>query len=96
MSVEQIAAAMKAALANECFFHVADVSYAMPLFARLVSLAYPSSRAYAMKIEGGLYSLGVLSIPFNVVGLLFLSFAAITFNFPTVSSIRFQSGSRVY
>lgn len=57
----------------------------MPLMARLASLVFPTSRAAAKKIEGGVYSLGALSVPFNVIGLLFLLFTSITFNFPTVS-----------
>lgn len=59
----------------------------MPLLARLASLAVPSTRARAKKIEGGVYSLGVLSVPFNIIGLLYLLFTTITFNFPTVSPV---------
>jgi choline transport protein len=54
----------------------------MPLLARLISLFGPD------RVEiGGLYNLGKLSIPLNVVGLLFLVFASITFNFPTVNPV---------
>ncbi|KAF7189472.1 Choline transport protein [Pseudocercospora fuligena] len=60
------------------------VSYAMPLMARLASLILPSSRAQAKKIEGGLYSLGAFSVPLNIIGLVFLLFTTITFNFPSV------------
>lgn len=59
----------------------------MPLMARLASVALPSTRANAMKIKGGLYSLGVFSIPFNIIGLVYLLFTTITFNFPTVSPV---------
>ncbi|KAK4502896.1 hypothetical protein PRZ48_006322 [Zasmidium cellare] len=70
-------------IATEGFY----VSYAMPLMARLASVALPSTRAKAMKIKGGLYSLGVFSIPFNIIGLVYLLFTTITFNFPTVSPV---------
>ena len=68
-----------------------DVSYAMPLLARLVSLALPSTRANAMKIEGGLYNLGAWSIPLNVIGLLYLVFASATFSLPTVNPVTSES-----
>ena len=34
-----------------------------------------------------MYSLGRLSIPLNVLGLVFLIFTSITFNFPTLSPV---------
>lgn len=55
------------------------LSYAMPLIARLMSL-WTDQPA---KTIPGLYSLGRWSIPFNVVGVVYLLFTTITFNFPT-------------
>lgn len=59
----------------------------MPLLARLASVVLPSTRANALRIEGGLYNLGRWSIPLNVAGLVFLVFAAVTFNFPTINPV---------
>jgi len=59
-----------------------DVSYAMPLLARLLSL-FASER---VKIDG-LYNLGKLSIPLNVIGFMYLLFTTITFNFPGVKPV---------
>lgn len=55
-----------------------DVSYAIPLLARLLSLftATPHTKI------GGIYSLGKFSIPLNIIGLVYLLFTTITFNFP--------------
>ena len=60
-----------------------DVSYAMPLLARLLSLftATPHTRI------NGIYNLGRLSIPLNVIGLVYLTFTTITFNFPGLSPV---------
>ena len=55
-----------------------DVSYAIPLLARLLSLFTSTPHTNI----GGLYSLGKLSIPMNIIGLLYLLFTTITFNFP--------------
>ncbi|KAF2716291.1 GABA permease [Polychaeton citri CBS 116435] len=54
------------------------VSYAMPLLARLLS----SFTGTHTDIQG-LYNLGKFSVPLNVIGLLYLVFLSITFNFPT-------------
>ncbi|CAK1358543.1 putative amino-acid permease [Cercospora beticola] len=63
------------------------VSYALPLIARLLSL-FTSEPVWEI---GGLYSLGRWSIPFNVLGVLFLMFATITFNLPTVKPVTSQN-----
>ncbi|KAK5729822.1 hypothetical protein LTR17_011583 [Elasticomyces elasticus] len=58
-----------------------DLSYAMPLVARIWQ-----------HIQGqhdidSAYSLGKLGLPFNIIGLTYLIFAIITFNFPSVSPV---------
>lgn len=67
------------AIATEGFY----VSYAIPLLARLMSLA-TSEPFYDI---GGRYSLGRWSIPLTIVGLLYLLFTVITFNFPTATPV---------
>lgn len=67
------------AIATEGFY----VSYALPLLARLLSLM----TAEPVRQIDGLYSLGRWSIPLNVIGLAFLLFTVITFNFPGVSPV---------
>lgn len=47
----------------------------------------PGTRGQPNVIEGGLYNLGALSIPLNVVGLIFLLFATVTFNLPSISPV---------
>ena len=59
-----------------------DLSYAMPLGARIIGAL--SGRSH--KLEGP-YSLGKYSLPLNVISFIFLLFASITFNFPTCASI---------
>ena len=61
----------------------ADVSYAMPLLARLLSLftATPHTKI------NGIYNLGRFSIPVNVIGLVYLLFTVITFNFPGLAPV---------
>lgn len=54
----------------------------MPLIARI--LAYATNR---MKVIPGPYTLGRYSVGLNIVGLLFLVFTSITFNFPTVNPV---------
>ncbi|KAI7526194.1 putative GABA permease, partial [Hortaea werneckii] len=66
-------------IATEGFY----VSYAMPLFVRLLSL-FTSDKAWRIN---GLYNLGRLSVPLNVLGLLYLVFTSITFNFPTLKPV---------
>ncbi|KAL9085183.1 MAG: hypothetical protein Q9165_007714 [Trypethelium subeluteriae] len=62
-------------IATEGFY----VSYAMPLFARVVS------RLIGQKHDlEGPWSLGRYGLPLNVVGLLFLLYAIISFNFPSL------------
>ena len=67
------------AIATQGFY----VSYAIPLLARLLSLFTSTPH----RTIDGMYSLGRLSIPLNVVGLVFLSFISITFNFPGLSPV---------
>ena len=59
-----------------------DLSYAMPLLVRII--AYFSG---TMKVIPGPYTLGVWSVWLNIVGLLFLVFTSITFNFPTLNPV---------
>ena len=66
------------AIATEGFY----VSYAIPLFARL--LARFTGHA---KVLPGPYSMGKYGILVNLVGFLFLTFATITFNFPSISPV---------
>lgn len=61
------------------------ISYAMPLFVRLWSYV-DGSNPQAKQIPGA-YSLGKWSPLVNGVGLLFLTFAAIDFNFPQVGPV---------
>lgn len=66
------------AIATEGFY----VSYAIPLLARI--LARFTGHA---KVLPGPYSMGKYGIWVNLVGFLFLTFATITFNFPTISPV---------
>lgn len=61
---------------------MADVSYAIPLLANIIS-KFSSQHA----ILDGPYSLGRYSLVVNLFGFLYLAFAVITFNFPTVSPV---------
>lgn len=63
-----------------------DVSYAIVLLARISSLMTRNPNP-AVKNIGGAYSLGRLSVPLNVLGLVYLLFIAITCNFPTQSPV---------
>ncbi|MCJ1410627.1 hypothetical protein MMC19_004713 [Ptychographa xylographoides] len=65
-------------IATEGFY----LSYAMPLFVRI--LARISGHA---KVLPGPYTLGKYGIVLNVVGFIFLLFASVTFNFPTVNPV---------
>lgn len=65
-------------IATEGFY----LSYAMPLFVRI--LARFTGHA---KVLPGPYTLGKWGIWLNLIGLLFLTFAAITFNFPSVAPV---------
>lgn len=60
-----------------------DVSYAIPLLARILSLFTASPHTNI----GGMYSLGKLSVPVNAIGLIYLLFTTITFNFPGLSPV---------
>ena len=55
-----------------------DLSYAMPLAARILSALTQNSPPPLL----GPYTLGRYSLPLNAVGLIFLLFLSITFNFP--------------
>ncbi|KAF2454066.1 GABA permease [Lineolata rhizophorae] len=65
-------------IATEGFY----LSYAMPLLARI--LGHFSGTHHSLE---GPYSLGHYGLPLNIVGFLFLTFNAITFNFPTISPV---------
>ena len=56
----------------------ADLSYIMPLFVRIWG------RLRGRQEIDSAYSLGKFGMLFNVVGILYLAFACITFNFPSV------------
>ena len=56
-----------------------DLSYAMPLLCRII--AYYTDQ---VKVVPGPYSLGKYSLWLNIIGLIFLVFTSITFNFPTL------------
>ncbi|KAL2353703.1 amino acid transporter [Cryomyces antarcticus] len=65
-------------IATEGFY----VSYAMPLLARILS------RIAGNRTDlDGPYSLGRWGLVMNVIGFVFLVFAAITFNFPTLNPV---------
>jgi choline transport protein len=70
------------AIATEDFY----LSYAMPLLVRI--LARFTGRA---RVLPGPYTLGKWAIWLNSIGLLFLTFAAITFNFPSVAPVNEQN-----
>lgn len=72
-------------IATEGFY----LSYAMPLLARI--LARCTGRA---RIMSGPYSLGRYGVYMNIIGLAFLVFTSITFNFPTLSPV--NSGNMNY
>lgn len=65
-------------IATEGFY----VSYAMPLLARILSRFTGHA-----KVLPGPYTLGKWGIWLNLIGFLFLLFAAITFNFPSVAPV---------
>ena len=60
----------------------ADLSYAMPLLARIIA----RFTGHAHVLEGP-YSLGKWGVTLNVIGFVFLLFTSITFNFPTVNPV---------
>lgn len=59
-----------------------DLSYAMPLLCRII--AYYTDQ---VRVLPGSYSLGKYSLWLNIIGLLFLVFTSITFNFPTLNPV---------
>jgi choline transport protein len=65
-------------IATEGFY----LSYAMPLLVRI--LARLSGHA---KVLEGPYTLGKYGVVLNIVGFVFLLFASITFNFPTLNPV---------
>ncbi|KAL8711953.1 MAG: hypothetical protein Q9220_003649 [cf. Caloplaca sp. 1 TL-2023] len=65
-------------IATEGFY----LSYAMPLLTRII--AYFTNH---MRVIPGPYTLGRASIWLNILGLLFLVFTSITFNFPTLNPV---------
>ena len=73
-------------IATEGFY----LSYAMPLLARIISYFTDSARTSLP----GPYNLGRYGIWMNALGLLFLVFTSITFNFPTLSPV--DSGDMNY
>lgn len=65
-------------IATEGFY----LSYAMPLLARIISWFMGDA-----KVLSGPYSLGKFGMWMNIIGLVFLVFTSITFNFPTLSPV---------
>lgn len=61
---------------------MSQVSYAIPLFARILSRFTGHA-----KVLPGPYTLGNWGIWLNLIGFLFLLFASITFNFPSVAPV---------
>jgi choline transport protein len=59
-----------------------DLSYAMPLLARILS--HVTGKKHRLE---GPFSLGRYGVAVNIVGFLFLTFFCITFNFPSVSPV---------
>lgn len=72
-------------IATEGFY----LSYAMPLLARTLSWFTGDTKALP-----GPYNLGRYGILMNVIGLVFLVFTSITFNFPTLAPV--NSGNMNY
>ena len=72
-------------IATEGFY----LSYAMPLLARILSWFMGDA-----KVLPGPYTLGRYGIIMNVIGLVFLVFTSITFNFPTLAPV--DSGNMNY
>ncbi|CAF9928795.1 MAG: hypothetical protein ALECFALPRED_004143 [Alectoria fallacina] len=72
-------------IATEGFY----LSYAMPLLARILSWFTGDAKALS-----GPYNLGRYGIIMNVIGLVFLVFTSITFNFPTLAPV--DSGNMNY
>ena len=65
-------------IATEGFY----LSYAMPLLARILSWLTGNA-----KVLSGPYTLGRYGIVMNAVGLVFLVFTSVTFNFPTLAPV---------
>lgn len=72
-------------IATEGFY----LSYAMPLFARIISRLSGEHT-----VLSGPFSLGRWGIWMNIAGLVFLVFTSVTFNFPTLSPV--NSGDMNY
>lgn len=67
-------------------YRVVDLSYAMPLGVRILG------RIHARKNElDGPYSLGRYGLLLNVIGFLFLVFAGVVFNSPTVEPVNSEN-----
>ena len=69
-------------IATEGFY----LSYAMPLLARILG----KCTGHEMSLTGP-YSLGRYGIIMNIVGLAFLVFTSVTFNFPTLSPVNSEN-----
>lgn len=54
----------------------------MPLLARIISSCTGNHKEI-----GGLWNLGKFSLPLNCIGLVYLLFTSITFNFPTLNPV---------
>ncbi|KLO20098.1 amino acid transporter [Schizopora paradoxa] len=67
---------------RRCSQYFPDLSYAMPLGARILSKLTGD-----YKELNGPYKLGKYGLVLNIIGFVFLLFASITFNFPTVSPV---------
>ena len=69
-------------IATEGFY----LSYAMPLLARILSWFTGNA-----KVLSGPYTLGRYGIIVNAVGLVFLVFTSVTFNFPTLAPVNSEN-----
>ncbi len=73
-------------IATEGFY----LSYAMPLLARVLAVVTTGKS----RVLTGPYSLGKSGVYVNVIGLVFLIFTSVTFNFPTLAPV--TSGNMNY
>jgi amino acid transporter len=76
---------------NDAMLTKIDLSYAMPLLARLLSrIIEPKDPAHKAGLSGP-YSLGRWGLPLNLLAFLFLAFNSIIFNFPTLYPVNSEN-----